>query len=116
MANIKIQSGIPLPDKGYKGASLPNYPKQGDFPWTHMSVGDSFFIPCEDGMDIVRLMNRITGSAAAHVGPGCVSTRTVFEGATIGVRAWKIAELDQERPAKSPAKTNQTKKREWPSW
>lgn len=89
---IKIQKGINLPLTGWKGAPLPNYPRSADYPWSRMTIGDSFFIPLPDGGDIVRLMNRITGSAANKLGAGMVSARCVEESGQIGVRVWRIAE------------------------
>ena len=90
--DIIIERGIGVPTTGWKGAALPNYPKAGDYPWSRMSVGDSFFVALAEGGDIVRLMNRITGAAAGKVGAGCVTARCVREGGKIGVRAWKIQE------------------------
>jgi hypothetical protein len=88
--DIKIEKGIIRPMTGYKGAAFPNYPKAAEMPWERMSIGDSFFIPVEDGADLVRLMNRITGAGRYHVGVRCVSARAVFEGGAMGVRAWLI--------------------------
>jgi len=87
---IKIEKGIELPSTRSNGAPLPNYPKSADFPWSRMNVGDSFFIPLSKGGDIVRLMNRVTGSAGSRLGPGVVSARCVEENGAIGVRAWKV--------------------------
>lgn len=87
---IRIDKNVPRPETGFRGAELPNYPRGCDFPWIRMTIGDSFFIPCEEGADLVRLMNRITGSGCGRVGPGCVSARATFEGGKIGVRAWLI--------------------------
>lgn len=90
--HIDINKDIELPQTGWKGASLPNYPKGGDFPFERMSVGDSFFVPLPDGGDIVRLMNRITGAARHKIGAKKVSARCWKENGTIGVRAWRIEE------------------------
>jgi len=89
---IKVDKNIPRSMTGYRGAALPNYPRTGDYPWPRMTVGDSFFVPLPDGGDIVRLMNRITGSGRAKFGAGKVSARCLFEGGHIGVRAWLIDE------------------------
>ena len=93
--DILIDTGIELPNTGWRGRALPNYPKGGDFPWKRMSVGDSFFVPLPDGGDIVRLMNRITGAACTHVGAGKVAARCVLENGRIGVRAWRVAEVEE---------------------
>jgi hypothetical protein len=85
---IKIESNIELPDHGWRGAPLPNYPKTSDYPWEQMKLGDSFFVELPDGCDLVRLMNGVTGSAAARLGAGRVSARCVEENGRIGVRAW----------------------------
>ena len=89
---IEINKGISVPTTGWKGAALPNYPKSGDYPWERMAEGDSFFIPLPEGGDIVRLMNRITGSGRNKLGAGMVSARCVEENGQIGVRAWRLAE------------------------
>jgi hypothetical protein len=91
---IEINKNIAVPETGWKGAALPNYPKAGEYPWSRMSVGDSFFIALPEGGDIVRLMNRITGAGASKVGAGCITARCVEENDQIGVRVWKIAEPD----------------------
>ena len=93
---IEIQKGIDLPTTGWKGAALPNYPKAGDYPWSRMAPGDSFFVPLPEGGDIVRLMNRITGSGRYRLGRGMVSARCVVENNQIGVRAWKIASAEEK--------------------
>lgn len=85
---IKIESDIEMPEYGYRGAPLPNYPKTSEYPWGRMKLGDSFFVELPDGCDIVRLMNSVTGSAAATLGAGTVSARCVKENGRIGVRAW----------------------------
>ena len=87
---IRIERDVPRPETGYRGASLPNYPRSADFPWSRMAIGDSFFIPVDEGADLIRLMNRITGSGCKRMGPGCVSARARFEGGRLGVRAWLI--------------------------
>ena len=92
---IEIDQGVDLPETGRKGAPLPNYPKAGDYPWSRMNGGDSFFIVLPEGGEIVRLMNRITGSARNKVGAGCVSARCVRENGKIGVRAWKIQDPEE---------------------
>tara|TARA_R110000772_G_C12973626_1_gene404939 strand:- start:45 stop:320 length:276 start_codon:yes stop_codon:yes gene_type:complete len=87
---IEIQKNIALPETGWRSASLPNYPKSGEYPWSQMSVGDSFFIALQNGGDVVRLMNRITGSGRNVLGAGRASARCVMEGGQIGVRCWRI--------------------------
>jgi hypothetical protein len=94
--DLKIDTAMPLPTTGWKGAPLPNYPKAGDYPWQRMKVGDSFFIALPEGGDIVRLMNRITGSGRYRLGRGMVSARCVVENNQIGVRAWKIASAEEK--------------------
>jgi len=94
---IKIEKGIELPLAGWRGAALPNYPRSADYPWERMSVGDSFFVALPEGGDLVRLMNRITGSGAGRLGPGCVKARCVVEDGSIGVRAWKVDEPQDKK-------------------
>ena len=88
--NIQIQQSVPVPTTGWKGAPLPNYPKSNEYPWSEMSEGDSFFVPVPEGGDVVRLMNRITGSARNKLGPKAASARCVMENGLIGVRVWRI--------------------------
>lgn len=92
MEEIKIEAGVELPETGWKGSPLPNYPKSSIYPWSRMKVGDSFFVPVPDGGDVVRLMNRITGSGAHRVGAGCTKARCRFENGRLGVRVWKVSE------------------------
>jgi len=94
--DIRIERGVELPSTGWRGAPIPNYPKAADYPWARMAVGDSFFVALPEGADIVRLMNRVTGSGAGRLGAGCVSARCVVENNRIGVRAWKIAEPEEK--------------------
>lgn len=94
MEDYKVENGVELPETGWKGAPLPNYPKASSYPWARMKVGDSFFVPLPEGADLVRLMNRITGSAAHNLGAGCASARCRLEGGEIGVRVWKVAEKE----------------------
>ena len=94
---IRIEAGVELPTTGWRGAAMPNYPRSADYPWSRMSVGDSFFVPLPEGGDLVRLMNRSTGSGAGKLGAGKVSARCVVEKNQIGVRAWKIEDAEEPK-------------------
>jgi hypothetical protein len=89
---IKIDKDVDIQSAEYKRSKLPHYPKSKEFPWDKMSAGDSFFIPLPEGGDVVRLMNRITGSANNNLGAGAVTAKCVEENGSIGVRAWRISD------------------------
>lgn len=72
---IKVEKGIPIPEKPRKGG------KPAKYPWATMDVGDSFFV------EGVPLANFASGAYnAAKLLNRKFSLRTV-EG---GVRVWRI--------------------------
>ncbi len=81
---LQIDKGVPLPEARY-GTNAAKYPVKD------MVVGDSFFVPFEEGWDEERKRKRQRGVAIAllhwkkRIGYGFTTRRV--DG---GVRAWRV--------------------------
>jgi len=84
---IEIESGIPIPDRGY-GYGNSNSGRKAIYPFKDMAVGDSFFVPVENGRTPAQTRAGITGAIAYHIKthPGRRFVSRVVEG---GVRFWR---------------------------
>ena len=79
MTMPRIQKNKKVPNPHLGGA-----PK---YPWKAMEVGDSFFVPVEEGDDIDRLQRAIIASSRF----ACKRiTRRVVEKGVLGLRVWKV--------------------------
>ena len=92
-ANTKVEPeitrGVAIPDQRPLADRLP-IGTTYVYPWSKMQPGDSFFLPVEPGVDIIRTMNRATASGFRHFGPGRVSARKVIESGRMGTRVWLL--------------------------
>lgn len=74
---FKIEKGVALPRA--RGGTVKRYP------WREMEIGDSIFIPCENGETPAQVMMRLGGSLA-YARPFVFTRRRMPD----GVRVWRI--------------------------
>lgn len=75
---FEIEQGVPIPPRG-SGRSVAKYP------FRHLKIGESFFVPCGDAQEAARIRQSIANCTPIHR-PARFTVRRV-EG---GVRAWRI--------------------------
>lgn len=87
--DVKIDRGVPVPPPAQR-------PIRHVYPLRKLSVGDSFFLPCEAG-DTRMLRNRVHSSCGQmrrrNVLPRgfALQIRSTSEKGQIGVRVWRVA-------------------------
>lgn len=82
-SGIKVEKGIPMPPRG----------SRTQYPWADMSVGDSFFVPCEgDALKVKKFGSSIATSGRAWLRRnGVPEARTAHRAVAGGVRVWRVA-------------------------
>lgn len=83
-SRFRIEKGVPIPLQQSRGGGRP--PK---YPLRDMAVGDSFFVPCEDG-NRERIRNSINGCATS-VRRTLPSLGIMTRSQPGGVRVWRIS-------------------------
>ena len=86
--DIKIDSDIPIPAGSDRRSGERKYPLK------LLNVGDSFFIPLEEGDDLKRMANRLSQARQTYQkrNEGVRLTQRMWEEKnTIGVRIWRVA-------------------------
>ena len=86
--DIKIDSDIPVPVGSDRRSGERKYPLK------LLNVGDSFFIPLEEGDDLKRMANRLSQARQTYQkrNEGVRLTQRMWEEKnTIGVRIWRVA-------------------------
>ena len=69
-----------------KGIPIPNFtPRRNKYPWRHMEVGDSFFVPTKNEAESHRIQVSLLGSVR-RLKP--LRFRAVL--ADSGVRCWRV--------------------------
>jgi hypothetical protein len=88
---IVIEKGIPIPERIYPGAR----PK---YPFAKLQVGESFFLPSKNFIELRRLYQRITAAASSHrrLYGGKFTIRQMNMHGVVGIRIWKIEKSDEE--------------------
>jgi len=88
--DFEIEPNIPIPEKGAGGTS-----QRAKYPWTEMSVGDSFFVDVTDlpGEDRWRRVQSVQeyASRAGKKHDRTFSTRRIKsdDGRLLGMRVWR---------------------------
>ena len=87
MIDIDIDKDIPVPT----GSDRRNF--EAKYPLKQMNVGDSFFLPLEEGDDIKRMGNRLSQARQGYQkrNEGVRFTQRIWEqkGET-GIRIWRV--------------------------
>jgi hypothetical protein len=86
--DIKIDNDIPVPVGSDRRSGERKYPLK------LLNVGDSFFIPLEEGDDLKRMANRLSQARQTYQkrNEGVRLTQRMWEEKnTIGIRIWRVA-------------------------
>jgi hypothetical protein len=90
-----VEKGIPIPDPDRSAAGHP-LGNRFIYPWTHMAVGDSFFVPCTSKTSR-STVNRVSSGAVQYANKFpdmgmSFTVRTLRDDETcevVGIRCWR---------------------------
>ena len=87
LMEIKIDDNVPVPVGSDRRSGERKYPL------SEMKVGQSFFVPMEEGDDIKRMGNRMSQARQTYQkrNEGVRFTQRIWEeNDTIGIRVWRV--------------------------